>query len=88
MSNYKTKEIVVNEREMLGVTLDEFPDTLFVIGAVKFEEVEGQLKLSYTYEVIEGETPTNKSKFENCIGDFIIEFIDANPNQLVYTGGT
>lgn len=86
--SYTAKEIFVNDAPCLGVTLSKYPDTVFVIGKVAFEEVDDVLKLRYNYDVVEGPTPTNKQEFETAIGDMILDYINKNTNDLIYTGGT
>ena len=86
--NYTTRDLMVNERELIAIRLESHPNTEFVIGRVSFEEVGKELKLSYNYDIIDGVVPDDIKEFEKQVGDLIITFIKDNPQDLVYAGGT
>lgn len=88
MIKYTTRDLSVNDRELLEITLEKYPNSPFVIGRVSFEEVDGKLNLSYNYDIVGGEVPKDIKEFERHIGDLIVTFIKDNPEELVYAGGT
>jgi hypothetical protein len=88
MIDYKTQELELNGVPRLGITLDLYPDTTFVIGGIEFIEEQDRLKIKYRYDIIEGTTPENIQIFEAAIGEFIRYYIQENPDKLIYHGGT
>jgi hypothetical protein len=84
---YKTQELEVNGVPRLGIVLDKYPDTVFVVGAIEFIEQQDELKLSYKYDIIEGTNPTHVREFETDIGNFIYTYILDHPQELVFHGG-
>lgn len=85
---YKAEEIEVNDVPRLAIELDSTPGVQFVIGEVKFNEVDNQAVMSYNYDVIAGDAPPDMSR---KVGDFIVWMLE-NANDLehpvVYKGGT
>lgn len=81
---FTTEDLEVNGVPRLGVRLSEYPDVMFVLGRVSLEEVDGQAKLSYNYDVVEGKSPGKQ--FEKSVGDFIVEYCLTNENK-VFLGG-
>ena len=85
---YKTRELEINEVPCLGIILDEYPTTVFIVGGVQFLEENETLRLKFDYNIIEGPTPDDLVAFQEAIGKFIEYYIEQNPENIVYTGGT
>lgn len=86
---YQVAEIEVNNIPRLAITLDEYPDVQFVLGAIEFKERGDKIALCYNYEVVDGVEPTD-ARFENAIGDFIMHYLEnqAPQHPICFTGGT
>jgi hypothetical protein len=86
---FKTEELEINGVPRLGITLDRYPDVSFVVGAVQFNEVDGQLRISYNYDVVEGAVPSDKQSFEHAIGDFVVWYLKNQQSEapVAYYGG-
>jgi hypothetical protein len=65
----------------------EFSGIKFVLGKVQLNE--DNLTLKYQYDIIESNADFDKMKFENTIGDLLMEMLGEgiNKNDLVYFGG-
>lgn len=90
--NPKIEEIEVNGDPRWGITLEEYPNTVFVLDSVEFKEENERVRMRYHYEVVEGYVPEGVEKFdfEQKVGDFIVWHIENRPEDqpVVYARGT
>lgn len=84
---YKTKDIELNELPKIAICLQKFPSTWFILGGVYLQEINDTLKLSFEYDIIEGQLPDDVKLFEKSVGDFIVWYMTNNQEQLIYKGG-
>lgn len=86
---YQVEELEINGVPRLGITLNEYPEAQFVLGAIEFVEVDGGCKLKYNYDMVDTPAPFPIERFEKAIGDFVMHYLQ-NPspdNPITYTGG-
>jgi hypothetical protein len=55
-----------------------FPEVVYQYGSVKLQEVEGELKVSFEYEVFENpeEVDTNSKEFIDYLGNILVTNLD------------
>lgn len=90
MINYQVVGQTDDGLEKIKFTNNEFSDIIFSLGRVKFiEGDDGEPRLSFHYDVYEGDSAIDKDRFEHTIAEFIIQKIEEGlkDNNLVYTGG-
>ncbi len=85
---YSLEDVEINDVPRVGVRLDAYPHTLFVVGAVEFLEVEDSLRVKYNYDIVSGITPTDTRQFEHAVGDFIVHYFqNQKEHPVAYHGG-
>ena len=88
---YKVREPTSTGVCPIQITDGKFSGITFAYGRVAVEEIEDAAKLSFVYDVFEGEIDKNSTEeFEKLTGDILkdilIEQLDSN--EVIYTGGT
>lgn len=87
--NYQVEELEINGVPRLGITLNEYPDHQFVLGAIEFVEVDGKCVMKYNYDMVVNTAPLPIDKFEKAIGDFVLHYLEQQAEHpVVFTGGT
>ena len=89
--DFSVRDIEINDVPYVGVTLGRYPEATFILTEVKFVEEDNGLRLVYHYNIIEGEEPRDRKKFDIAVGDFIMHYIETSAEQehpLVFKGGT
>lgn len=84
---YNTKDVEINGCPRILISLQDFPDTWFVLEGVSIIEENQFARLKYHYNIIEGKSPEDIKRFEKAIGDFIVWYITNHQDQLIFKGG-
>jgi len=93
----KATEVEVNGKPVYGINLinSEFSDIMYHYGEVKFleDEPNDRATLAFEYVILEGtepEDPETKKRFQEIVGDVLIEVItrQLDTHEVVFKGGT
>lgn len=88
---HRKLEKTVNGQQVyaLNFTESEFSDIIFSYGKVEFIENGDHLVAKFNYEVHEHKSEYDKKRFEQELGDFLIEMVvdGAIKSNLIYSGG-